>query len=70
MKISNLFTSILAKVRRILVTSNHEPQIEQKCDRYGNKYWQAYDLHTNKSYSFGSEHEVRVWIENRYHCFN
>jgi hypothetical protein len=70
MKISNFFNNIWSKAGDALIASNHEPQIERKCDRHGNKYWQAYDLYSNKSYTFGSEQEVRVWLENRYHCFN
>ena len=70
MKIYNLFANVLVKVGRKLVTSNREPQIEQKSDRFGNKYWHVYDLRSNQSYSFSSEQEVRVWLENRYYCFN
>jgi len=70
MKIKNLFANILVKARRALVSSNHEPQVKQKCDRYGNKYWQVDDFDSNQSYTFGSEQDVRVWLENRYHCFN
>lgn len=68
MNINNFFANILVKARRGLVTSNHEPQIKQKCDRHGNKYWQVYDLYSHQSYTFGSEQDVRVWIENRCHC--
>ncbi|MEL6579480.1 MAG: hypothetical protein AAFQ14_07000 [Cyanobacteria bacterium J06621_12] len=69
MKIANFIISIIDKVERNLASSNHEPQIKQKQDRHGNRYWQAYDFNTNKSYTFGSEQDVRVWIENRYHSF-
>lgn len=67
--IINFITNIWQKVSDSLVTSNHEPQVRQKRDRYGNEYWQAYDFNTNKSYTFGSEQDVRAWIENRHHCF-
>ena len=69
MKVINFMTNFWQKIENSLVKTNPEPQVRQKCDRFGNKYWQAYDFHTNKSYTFGSEQDVRVWIENRYHCF-
>jgi hypothetical protein len=68
MQTINFIAKILRKVGDSLVTSSHEPQVKQKCDRYGNQYWQAYDFNSNKSYTFTSEQDVRVWIENRYHC--
>lgn len=45
----------------------NEPQIEQKRDRYGNLFWQVYDPTTHQSHSFGSDGDVRIWIEKRYH---
>jgi hypothetical protein len=69
MKVINFMTNLWQKVGNNLVISNHEPLVSQKCDRFGNQYWQAYDFHTNKSYTFSSEQDVRVWIENRYHSF-
>ena len=69
MKIVNSIVDILKKVEQSLVRVDREPKIEQKCDRYGNQYWLAYDARTNRSYTFSSEQDVRVWIENRYHSF-
>ncbi|MEO1693427.1 MAG: hypothetical protein AAFR63_18150 [Cyanobacteria bacterium J06631_6] len=69
MKIANLLASIVDKARRNLMNSRYEPQIRQKSDRHGNRYWQAYDFNTKRSYTFGSEQDVRVWIESRYHSF-
>ena len=68
-KVINSIIDIWRKVERNLVSFQHEPQIEQKRDRHGNQYWQAYDFDTNKSYTFGSERDVRIWLENRYHNF-
>lgn len=48
----------------------HEPEIKQKRDRFGNYYWQVYDYNTNKFYEFGSEQDVRVWIENRHYFWS
>ncbi|MGF1589515.1 MAG: hypothetical protein ACFCU7_09750 [Pleurocapsa sp.] len=68
MKIINSISKFWQKLVSSLITQRHEPQIEQKHDQDGNLYWQAYDFATNKSYTFISEHDVRVWIEDRYHC--
>lgn len=67
MKIANLIASIIDKIERSLSNSLREPQIKQKQDRHGNQYWQAYDSSTNKSCTFGSEQDVRAWLENRYY---
>lgn len=68
MKINNFLTNILHRARLGLIISNREPQVWQKYDRQGNQYWQVYDVNTNKSHTFGSEQDVRAWLENRYHC--
>lgn len=60
---------MIKSIGQSLVSSNHEPQIEKKFDKYGEQYWQAYDFQTNRSHFFGSEQDVRIWIENRYHSF-
>ncbi len=43
-----------------------EPKITQCRDRKGNLYYQVYDPTTHRSASFGSESEVRWWLEQRY----
>lgn len=63
----DLIIDRLKNIGRSLVVPRNEPQIEQKCDRYGNLYWQVRDFKTHKSYTFGSDREVRAWIEERYH---
>ncbi len=68
MKIVNFIVNTLKDIGRSLVVQNHEPQIEKKRDRYGNSYWQVYDFTTNKSHTFGSDRDVRAWIEKRHHC--
>ena len=67
MRKNNLIFDILCNIKRSLLINRNEPQIERKRDRFGNSYWQVYDYSTNKSYTFGSDREVRVWIEERYH---
>jgi hypothetical protein len=62
-----LFVNIFKSIKHGLTTSQNEPQVEQKRDRFGNFYWQVYDYQTNKSYTFGCDREVRSWIEERYH---
>ena len=64
---NNIITRLLKNLGDKLIVKNHEPQIEQKRDRHGIIYWQVYDFATNKSYTFGSEQEVRSWIEHRHH---
>jgi hypothetical protein len=46
-----------------------EPQITQKRDRAGNLYFKVYDPSSGESMSFGSEREIRTWIEQRYHHY-
>ena len=67
MKKNNFIVNIFQNIERSLTVSQNEPQVEQKCDRFGNLYWQVRDRNTNKSYTFGSDAEVRIWIEERYH---
>ena len=69
MNIIDSITNILRKVERSLKTNNHEPQVERKRDRNGNQYWLVHDARTAKTHTFGSEGDVRVWIENRHHSF-
>lgn len=47
--------------------SSLELQVWQSSDRKGNIYWQAYDPIKNRSISFGSEAEMRMWIEQYYY---
>ena len=67
MKITGFIVNILRKIGRSLTVGYTEPQIKQKRDRYGNAYWHVYDFSTNKSHAFGSEQDVRAWIEEQYH---
>jgi hypothetical protein len=43
-----------------------EPRTTQKRDRDGNVYYQVYDPRTQDSAIFGSESEIRWWIEQHY----
>jgi len=56
--LQNLFASLLR---------GNELQVKQRRDRQGNIWWQAFDPNTDESASFGSEAEMRSWIEQRYY---
>ena len=66
---TNFIANIFRNIERNLVLKSNEPKVEQKRDRDGNLYWKVYDFTTNKSYTFGSDRDVKIWIENRYHSF-
>ncbi|MGL4618325.1 hypothetical protein [Chroococcidiopsis sp.] len=59
-------TRVLQRLFALLFQSN-ELQVKQRRDRQGNTWWQAFDPTTNQSTSFGSEAEMRSWIEQRYY---
>ena len=69
MKIPHFIVKLFSQLGRSLVPRNLEPQIKSKRDRYGHFSWQVYDFKTNKSSAFGSEQEVRAWIDNHYRGF-
>ena len=43
-----------------------EPQIKQKRDRHGNFYWQIYEPISGCFNSFGSELEIKMWLDRHY----
>ncbi|GAX38008.1 hypothetical protein [Nodularia sp. NIES-3585] len=49
------------------LSASSELQVWQKSDRSGHIYWQAYNPITGRSACFGSEAEMRVWIEMQYY---
>jgi hypothetical protein len=59
----------VGKVSRAIATRfthNSDPTVNERRDRQGNVYYQVYDPHTQKSTVFGSETEIRYWLEQRY----
>lgn len=68
MKSTNFIVKILKNIKHSLVVNRNEPHVEQKRDRFGNKYWQVRDYKTNKLYSFGSDRDVIAWLEKRHNC--
>jgi hypothetical protein len=49
------------------VTQSSELKVSERCDRHGNVYYQVYDPLNRTSASFGSEAEIRAWLEQRYY---
>jgi hypothetical protein len=43
-----------------------EPRIDHRRDRQGNSYLEVYDPISDKTQTFDTPHEVRVWLEQRY----
>lgn len=58
--------------QRLIYTfcKGNELQVWKKRDRLGYTYWHAYDPATGYSSCFGSEAEMRVWIEQHYYRGN
>jgi hypothetical protein len=50
-----------------LLCKGSEPQIQQRRDRAGKCYFKVYDPISHQSAIFDSEHEVRIWLEERYY---
>lgn len=57
---------IWQKLVKMLLLDANEIQVIQKVDRHGHQYWQAYDHLTGKSFTSGSEVDIRLWIEQIY----
>jgi hypothetical protein len=62
----NLLSKLLRDIVTTLTTS--ELQVWQKRDRHGYTCWYAYDPMTATHTCFGSEDDMRVWIEQRYYA--
>jgi len=43
--------------------SSTEPRVFHRSDRTGNAYFEIYDPLTGKSNCFGSEQEIRAWLD-------
>ena len=50
------------------LTDKAELQVWQERDRDGKLLWHAYDPISNRSF-FGTEAEMRSWIETRNYCY-
>lgn len=50
------------------IDSSSELQVWQESDRHGRTFcWHAHDPVTGRSACFGSEEEMRIWIERCYY---
>lgn len=47
--------------------SSSEPHISVRRDRIGNTFFIAYDPFTQANYTFTTERELRVWLDQRYY---
>lgn len=46
---------------------SQEPRIVTKVDRDGQPIYEVYDPIDRRHHTFSSEHDVRVWLEERYY---
>jgi hypothetical protein len=71
MKIRHLFLALKSTLDSVyqklilLLTSSPELQVWSTRNRNGDVSWHAYDPITRRSACFGSEDDMRVWIEKR-----
>jgi len=47
--------------------SSTELRVFHRSDRTGNAYFEIYDPVTGKSNCFGSEQEIRAWLDQPHH---
>jgi hypothetical protein len=68
MKILDLLLLVKARLRDFgqKLTSTPELQVWSTCSKNGLVSWHAYDPITGCSSSFGSEDDMRIWIEQNY----
>jgi hypothetical protein len=64
LKLSAGINRLLQSISRFRLHST-EPQVSRQFDRHGNLYYRVYDPFTGISAIFGSEAEVRWWLEQR-----
>jgi predicted DNA-binding transcriptional regulator AlpA len=48
------------------VVQASEPKVSKRRNRKGHLYYQVYDPISNTAAAFGSEAEIRAWLEQRY----
>ncbi|MBW4440137.1 MAG: hypothetical protein KME10_02630 [Plectolyngbya sp. WJT66-NPBG17] len=46
---------------------NSEPKINHRCDAQGNWYYQIYNPQADKHNEFGTEQEVRMWLDQQHY---
>lgn len=63
-RIASLGSQLVKGMARLFLGSN-EPQIWTHADKTGQQVWYVRDPHTQEVSCLSSEHEVRVWLDNR-----
>lgn len=63
---SSLLETVGQWLSNTLISSS-EPRVWQTRDRAGQATWHVYDPTTGHHEDFGSETEVRIWLERRYY---
>lgn len=63
---SQVFSNLWQALREMIARCA-EIQVWQKSDRQGNLYWHGYNPHNGDYVSFGTEAEIRMWIEEHYY---
>ena len=69
------FLSLIALVKKSFqyffsaIATCDDLKVWQKCDRFGNSYWQVYNPKTRHFTCFGSESEVRSWLEQQFYHY-
>jgi hypothetical protein len=58
----NLAHSLRQTIRQIT-----ELQVWRATDQDGHPYWHAYNPHSGRSTCFGSESDIRAWIEQQHY---
>jgi hypothetical protein len=55
--------------QRAVYVLNHatEIQVNQSSDRAGHAYFEIYDPSTGKSNTFGTEQEIRAWLDQNHY---
>lgn len=74
MKIADKWSPLKSKLQKawhslvIAITNSSQLQVWQTHLPNGDSSWHAYDPMTGRSVCFGSETEMRVWIETQYYA--
>ena len=62
-------TDLVQRVGDALIgwlTRGSEPVISERWDGNGDRYYRVYDPLTENLHCFTTEHDVRIWLEQRY----
>jgi hypothetical protein len=62
MKLNQFWNAIVNRI-----SGSSEPQVNHRRDDQGNWYYQIYDPQDHKHSAFGTEQEVRMWLDQRHY---